>query len=253
MLADTGIWVVDTDPFINVAHLRRLHYDLMQGVALSRQVPISYGLGLFKREDGISNARQTLSELHHTDPRAQKYSELVRLTDHLGVLERKAILYDFIGMAFGTYSGGWTVSIRTEGENYSDKNDEHKCVNTLDSKHFLNVMQFVGNLPFSEVGRVIVFVNYPGGQTPIHMDGTLYQPHTNDFLWMRTSTDKRFFVYDPDKDEKHYVQGYTAFFNEQDFHGTDISKGTTFSLRVDGRFRPEFKKAIGINLLKSYI
>lgn len=254
MIGQTGIWLIDTDPYINTRWLQSLHYEMMAGIALSTRIPTAYGLGLFERSDGISNVIDVLPHMHHSNPAVQMYSELREQTQFMTPKKRKEVLYHYLSMAFGTYSGGYTVSIKSEENSYMEKNDASKCRFTLDAVNFPKVIEFVDSLPFREVGRIHVFVNYPGGRTPIHMDGTAECQHTNDFLWMRTSEEKQFFVFDPTAPagNRHYVKGLSAFFNEQDYHGTDTAHKTLFSLRVDGRFTPEFKRMIGIHDLKSY-
>jgi len=87
---------------------------------------------------------------------------------------------------------------------------------------------------FSEVGRMVFFMNEHASFTPIHSDGKAQ----TDFVWIPL-TPKKFFVFDEDTKEKHYVTGRISTFNGTDFHGSDPSNFAQLSLRIDGVFKPE--------------
>lgn len=251
MIGDTGKFWIDTDPYVDVERLRSLHLDLVAATALSVSCPTLYGAGLYEEKDRDLTVAQ---EMIYDDPNVlTKYNEIIA-TLQRGINNahwHNHVLQSFKAMVYGTYSGGWTVSVRAE-DNFLNKNIGARCQDTSNARHFTKFLSFVKTLPFAEVGRVQVFVNYPGGRTPIHFDGSTKKKHLNDHLWMRTTTEKKFFIFDGEAREKHYVTGHTAFFNESDYHGTDIAERTVFSLRVDGKFTPEFKKQLGIDHLKSY-
>ena len=106
---------------------------------------------------------------------------------------------------------------------------------------FPKLQEFVKRLPMSEIGRVSGFVSEPGIAGVLHKDHP--QDHAlKEFIWVRLSADKKFFVYDG---AKTYIESTAAFFNVLDFHGADAPTRLTFSIRVDGRFTPELREAIG--------
>ncbi len=146
--------------------------------------------------------------------------------------------------------GGLTVTIR-HPPRYFDKNIAEKNFNTKNFVLFESLVKFVYDLPFVQIGRIIIFYN-DTLPTPIHADGYKQAHHHNEFLWLRTNKAKQFFIYDEKLKQKHYVEGYSAFFNEQSYHGSEPSTEMNFSVRVDGFFTNEFRKQLQIDHISNY-
>lgn len=92
---------------------------------------------------------------------------------------------------------------------------------------------------FEEIGRVQFFINTDGHGTPIHRDYADYS-RADQFIWIGLFDNKKFFVYDSDTKEKHYVQGRIATFDNHQWHGSEPGPGMGVSLRIDGKFNKEF-------------
>ena len=98
---------------------------------------------------------------------------------------------------------------------------------------------------FSEIGRVVTFLNPEGNYTPIHRDYPV-KSQKDQFLWIRFNKQKDFFVYDADTEEKHFTEGYISTFDNHQWHGGEPGEVMGFSLRIDGVFSPEFLEKTGL-------
>jgi hypothetical protein len=109
---------------------------------------------------------------------------------------------------------------------------------------FQPLMDFVGTLPFAATGRVLIIFDDAGNAVPPHRDH-LEADICNEFIWMRTNFNKRFFMMDGETGEKLYVTSHSAWFDSvNQFHGADASSDLTFSIRVDGVFNDDFRAQI---------
>jgi hypothetical protein len=84
------------------------------------------------------------------------------------------------------------------------------------------------------------------------MDAPKYFPHRDEFVWINPTGKKKFWLLDPDTNEKTYVKSTAAFFNSLDWHGGDAIPNYTYSLRIDGKFTDQFRQQVGIAHLETY-
>ena len=131
-------------------------------------------------------------------------------------------------------------------------------------KFFPGVTKWVENLVeeniISRIGRVIFFVCDHNGRAFEHRDlivnkdGSLpdYSPHKNEFMHIRPRTKRGFYLWDPEKERKVYINSQSAFWNDQDWHGGESSTEQEYGMRIDCVFTDEFRKKIGIDHVESY-
>ena len=109
---------------------------------------------------------------------------------------------------------------------------------------FAPLMEFLATLPFAATGRIIVIYDVDGNPVPAHRDH-IENDVCNEFVWMRTNLEKRFYVLNPETSEKLYVDSHSAWFDTVgQYHGAEASEGLTFSIRVDGLFTERFREQI---------
>jgi hypothetical protein len=102
-------------------------------------------------------------------------------------------------------------------------------------------MDFIATLPFSATGRMLIIYDTAARDVPAHRDH-IETEVCHEFLWFRTNFKKRFYMLNPETNEKKYVEGYSAWFDSvNQYHGSDACDGLTFSIRVDGKFTDEFR------------
>jgi len=99
---------------------------------------------------------------------------------------------------------------------------------------------------FETYGRVYGFLNCPYQMDMAHVD--MEEPDKPcDFIWLRTSLAKPFFVQpfrDSQNDRRQYVKGHVIWFNPGMYHGAGFTEHYAFSFRIDGVFNRNFRKAI---------
>jgi len=124
---------------------------------------------------------------------------------------------------------------------WSTKHLKESCVPTENIKYFKLFFDWLEEQKiFSQFGRVIVFTNEPGVNTPTHYDYKNDVSSKDEFIWINLDNRKKFFVYDTETKIKHYLAGQIGTFNNHDYHGAEPSEFATWSLRVDGIFSNSF-------------
>jgi len=130
--------------------------------------------------------------------------------------------------------------------NYLDLDRTELWQRTEAAAEFSELMAFIATLPFEATGRILVMYDDVARAVPAHRDH-LQTDVCNEFVWLRTNLDKRFYLLNNETGEKLYVESYSAWFDSvNQFHGADPQDGLTFSIRVDGRFRSEFRARIPV-------
>lgn len=112
------------------------------------------------------------------------------------------------------------------------------------SAEFPLLMDFIATLPFEALGRMLIIYDHIGTAVPAHRDHE-YSDLCHEFIWFRTNLRKPFYVLNAETNKKVYVESYSAWFDTvNQFHGSDVADGLTFSIRVDGIFTEQFRKQI---------
>lgn len=122
------------------------------------------------------------------------------------------------------------------------------CEWTDNAKFFPTLVEYIKTMPFSEIGRVILFMTEAKNETVPHFDGKTQDERPNDdFIWFTTKPGtKNIFVMDEESKVRTYADGVHRFvwFNEMDYHGTEPVGHFSFSVRIDGKFTPELKNKL---------
>jgi hypothetical protein len=98
---------------------------------------------------------------------------------------------------------------------------------------------------FDNVGRISVFKNQPGSPVCIHRD-TSFAPTKMHQVSIQFSKNRPAFVYDEVKQKKIYYNTPVYFFNSIDCHGVDAGGDEVYTVRIDGLFKPEVCKKLGL-------
>lgn len=235
---------IDMVPYIDADKLHGLFLPIAKGIAQAGPLPTT----LFP--PGTKNRNYTdLNSIPDINPTfIDEYnSTLAGLT-----LQQQ---HRFAELAGGMISSGNYIELRyPASRKYKDIFDCELCQDNLaEQALFPELMEFIKTLPFSSIGRIIIFISSPFIEGHIHSDLSstqefLFPPllnkyayKNNNFIWFNPNNKKKFFIYDEDNDSKISVNSEACFFNTWDYHGSDISTTTTFSFRIDGRFTKELK------------
>src|SRR5258706_8052814 len=110
---------------------------------------------------------------------------------------------------------------------------------------FPETVRFLEGLPFSEIGRAVIFGLEPNDHAPLHRDtepGAALAVAQSISLCPRG--DKRFFLQNDARDEPLVVDARAYWFNDMDYHGVLADPFFRYSVRVDGVFAKGFAESL---------
>lgn len=241
---------INCEKFIDIKNLKNMNLEICSGIALSEIKAGTYGPGVIE-EEKFNNFLKIKSKML-TDVSANSYRW--KSMDH----NQQNI---FSKLYFGLYNPSTVVYLRESKPNvnplyaYVNKHDENYYGWTKNIDLFPNLKIWLDNLKgniFKTYGRILFFIHEHDCELLKHRDGIMYQPHKNEFLWLNPMDIKKFYIFDEEKNIKHYVESSAAFFNDLDVHGGDKNNNMTWSLRIDGIFTEKFRKKIKIDKLNYY-
>jgi hypothetical protein len=129
-----------------------------------------------------------------------------------------------------------------ENERWDDKHSgEGKAFAGEAREVFPETVRLLEALPFSEIGRAVIFGLEPNDHAPPHRDsepGAALQVAQSISLCPRG--DKRFYLQNGAADPPLVVEARAYWFNDMDYHGVLADPCFRYSIRVDGTFRPGF-------------
>jgi Rieske 2Fe-2S family protein len=109
---------------------------------------------------------------------------------------------------------------------------------------FPRTVAFVKGLPFSEIGRVVIFGVAEHDHAPAHRDTEPGAESIAQSISFDPRGDKRFYVCGDDGAPKHVVDARVYWFNDMDWHGVEPDPFFRYSVRVDGVFTRDFGRAV---------
>jgi Rieske 2Fe-2S family protein len=111
---------------------------------------------------------------------------------------------------------------------------------------FPETVRYLEQLPFSEIGRAVIFGLQPNDHAPLHRDS---EPGKAESVAQSISLcprgDKRFFLQNDARDEPLVIDSRAYWFNDMD------DPFFRYSIRVDGVFRPGFVEELRDRLLRA--
>ena len=159
-------------------------------------------------------------------------------TDH--PLSREQMLY--LKYRYGVYFP-WKVCYHLlENDRWDDKHSgEGKSWNEDARLHFPKTIALIEQLPFREIGRVVIFGILPNDHAPLHRDS---EPGKDlsiaQFITIDPRQNKGLYLQNAAEDEKVVVDASAYWFNDMDYHGVLSAPHFRYSIRIDGVFEPSF-------------
>ena len=261
---------INLDPFIDVEGFKKLHPEICRGFALARDYA-KEGTWMapgFDWKDAsyimnwkpIYKAWEEYQKLPEDHPIKIAGRDLV--PKNFGDYKQRNIFTRFLKTTLDANDPYIYYFLWNEGD-WNERNATRQ--RTEESKFFPRVVEWVENLQeqgmIDRIGRVIFFHCDHNGRAFEHRDldanngihdDKQYSPHNNEFIHIRYRTKRGFYVWDPEQQNKHYVNSNAAFWNDQDWHGGEESKEIEYGLRVDCKFTKEFRIKLGIDHLEMY-
>lgn len=249
---------LDLDAWLDIEGFKNLHYEMCYGLAVSswkKEGNIVKPGGCDQYDPSFKPIFKSLEEYFSLpeDHEIRKYGKII------GELDNRNTFINFLKLSLGAYDPYQFIFLKTEDGGWQSRFQEKQW--TPDSENFPNLKKWIEKLiedrVFQHLGRIIFFKAEHDVIMPKHRDlilphETEYTDHRHEFIHIRSTMDKKFYIWDNDIDVYHYVNCYSCFFNDQDWHGGEANDRQTFSLRIDGRFTDEFRQKIGISHLSIY-
>ena len=261
---------INLDPYLDIEGFRNLHPEICKGFALARDYAkegtwMAPGFS-WKDSSYIMNWKpiykaweeyQALSDDH---PIKIQGNEI--LPEDFGNYKQRNLFTRYLKSTLGANDPYIYYFLWEEGS-WEERNAERKP--TEEQQYFPSVVKWVENLVsigiIASIGRVIFFHCDHNGRAFEHRDldanngihdDNQYSPHNNEFIHIRYRTKRGFYIWDPETENKHYLNCNAAFWNDQDWHGGENSKEVEYGLRIDCTYTDEFRKKLGINHLTHY-
>lgn len=265
-----GVPYINLDRHLDIENFTKLHPEICRGFALARDYAkegtwMAPGfdvkeLSYIPNWKPIYKAFEEYMQLPDDDP-IKKAGLDILPTDFKDYKQRN-IFTRYLKSALGANDPYIYYFLWEEGS-WDNRNAERR--KTEESKYFPGVVSWVESLVdqniIDQIGRVIFFHCEHDGIAFEHRDldakdgvkdKTHYTEHNNEFIHIRNRTKRGFYIWDPESQDKHYINARSAFWNDQDFHGGERGKEQEYGLRIDCKFTQEFKQKIGIDHLTSY-
>jgi hypothetical protein len=253
---------VDLAPFVDIAGFPALDREITRGLC---QVEPSYTGGTLKwmgvvapwvKDDPYLDAMHLVERM--TLP---EWEDFVALADDPSIFDRARFReYQFgdetehpfnrAQLAFLEYRGAyfpWKVCVHLlENDRWEDKHaGEGKDFTEEARRVFPQTVAFIEQLPFTEIGRVVLFGLKANDHAPFHRDS---EPGKALQIAQSISFDprgtKRFVLCDDDRGNRTSVESPIYWFNDMDWHGVEPAPHFQYSVRVDGVFDPDFARML---------
>jgi hypothetical protein len=261
---------INLDPYIDVAGFKNLHAEIAKGFALARNYAkegtwMTPGFD-WKDASYILNWKPIYKAVE--EYLALPENHPIRVTGdplyftNLKDFNNRNIFTRYLKTTMGANDPYLYYFLWEQGD-WNERNAERQ--KTFESSYFPSVVNWVENLQnngiIDRIGRVIFFYCDHNGKAFEHRDldannGVLnnqqYTPHKNEFIHIRYRTKRGFYIWDPQLENKYYLNCNAAFWNDQDWHGGEESKEVEYGLRIDCKFSEALRKELGIAHLEHY-
>ncbi|MBS2018475.1 MAG: aromatic ring-hydroxylating dioxygenase subunit alpha [Deltaproteobacteria bacterium] len=255
----------DLSDLLDTSSFPELHREITRGLA---EVETSYTGGTLKwmgvcapwvMRDPYRDAMHAIREMTR-----EELEELVALGDHeVDLDDPEARTFGdetdrpfsmaqmkLLEQRHGVYFP-WKVCYHLlENDRWEDKHSgEGKDFTAEARRVFPKTVKFIEGLPFTEVGRVVLFGLLPNDHAPSHRDSepgkslSIAQSISFEPCPVKTRK-KRFYLTTPDGSEDLEVDASIYWFNDMDWHGVKADPWFRYSIRVDGVFEPDFLEHI---------
>lgn len=239
--------MVGMDRYFDTSKFAELHSEVVLGLAKSRNWGFGKVLGTLPPE--LAAERKSdfpgplLENLSALDPSGSHRAALNSIHDH-------DTLWRYACFALGAVVP-WFFTLYLRGQLFVQKQSlEGQAMDWLpEAENFPKLVKFIEqDLPFASIGRVMFFATFPGAGVPAHRDYVV-APHKDHNINFFFDSWRPSFIYDELTKTKHYLEkpNRSYFFNNRDYHGCDPESVFRYTLRVDGTFKDEICRDLGMD------
>ena len=162
-------------------------------------------------------------------------------TDHpLNLRQQRLLAY-----RHGVYFPWKVCHHLLENDRWEDKHSGQGKRFTEDAERvFPETLAFLRALPFTEIGRCVIFGLQAHDHAPFHRDTEPGKDGVAHCLNFAPRPGKRLVLASPDGEERVPVEAPIYWFNDMDWHGVEAAPVFRYSIRVDGRYDPAFVRKL---------
>jgi hypothetical protein len=242
--------IVSMDQFVDHSKDLELHIECCKGLALAEDIKMGMVYGALppeevKRFSGHDCWSEMMKDIVKHDPTGIHRTALKELIDKSPGKEMQ-VMYKYAYFAMGAVIP-WFFAL------YLKKNDFGKKTQDLgqwtdSSKYFPKLIEYVNQLPFKTIGRVLFFTTYPNAGVVIHRDSVVAEHKDHNINLFFDGGWRPSFIWDEVNKKKIFLEAgaKSYFFNNRDYHGVDPEPVFRYTLRVDGTFTDELCKQLGL-------
>ena len=235
---------IDLEPYIDMEGLLAIEHDIIYGLTKSKN---DFWEGGASYHNFYDPSLESLLNASHPaqlkDPRNPNYNDFKKL--NFDVKDCR-----FFARYLGKYRQmGQVLNLRTylptDPKGVHNKASQQYNFDTTAYQHFPSFKEWVNNLKiFSEIGRIIFWLNAPGEPGAIHKDEFINRPDHHMLINLHPDR-KDLFILD-DEGNKQVIQSRAYVFDGRNFHGTQGKDFYSWTIRIDGVFNKEWAESIGI-------
>jgi hypothetical protein len=241
--------ILSMDNYIDTSRNDELHFECCKGLALTEQHKMAMYPGelhISEKQNGKISFSEMLYRLTDYDPYGHHQSNLEEI-ERTAENPRQAI-YKYMYFCMGA-DIPWFFALYLRNQEFSSKLKTPDVLWTDSAKrYFPKIIEYVEQLPFQEIGRVLFFTTYPNAGVTAHRDYYIEDHKDQNINLFFSGGWRPSFVWDDVNHKKIYLEkGSTSyFFNNRDYHGVDKESNFRYTLRVDGVFKKSLQDELGL-------
>lgn len=231
---------VNLTSYLDMQAFDQLHSEICRGFVLAKTKNLSYRGNLSL--DKIDQEQVNLEIYNGTvRPIWYRYEEYMALPeDHpiklsaSGLNQTELALY--LKYAMGAYDPYQVFPLFTHQESMTRE------LSTI-AELFSNVIKWIdATNVFTHISKAYFLLLEPDGISIEHSDPADDPTVLREFIHIRSDVDRPFYIKKSKNSEKIYIDARACYFNDQDWHGGEGVRKSSYTLRIDGTFTEEIKK-----------
>lgn len=240
--------IVNMDQFRNTQWDDKLHHECLRGLAMCGSMKQGMTMGSMipeeEKELGLKGWTEIYRDLDKYDPDGEHKKDIDFIMENAE--NPRQALYSYFYFAFPCMIP-WFFGLYLKNNAFFSKDSTEPDYTDEAYKYFPKVIDYIEELPFNKIGRVLFFTTFPGQRVPVHRDAHV-ESHKDHNINLFFKAGRKSFIWDPINKEKIYLDptAKSYFFNNRDFHGVDPEPGFRYTLRIDGQFSEDLCRSLGL-------
>lgn len=235
--------ILEVPNLVSDQTLVELDREIMQGLVKSKNIFHSVGYELTRGDAELSLYDHSFKDVGIAESELEPWEKEFMAT--LTYSEK----HRYLRMAKGAYHP-WSVCLPLlTNSSWQDKmKSVGKQPTSEATELFPKTLSWAFQLPiFESVGRICIFGVDPGQHVTCHRDLDPEKwPLNDELLMLSPRGTKKFFVYDAEKKEKHFLSPSvrTYIFHDLNYHGAEAMPFFNYTVRIDGVYTDEYRDSL---------